>query len=87
MSNDKERGSAGKALAGQAVGLNEPLLGNDYPVYADYLYVADGKVIRSHLHGATVWHLKRDLGAKEIRRCDIYGRQQQRASASPGEQT
>ena len=55
--------------------LNEPVLPDDYPVYGDYLYVADGKVIRSDLHGLTVADLKRDVGAKEIRRCDIYGRQ------------
>jgi hypothetical protein len=52
----------------------ETVLPDDYPVYGDYLYVADGKVIRSDLHGATVRHLKRLLGAKEIRRCDIEGR-------------
>lgn len=55
--------------------LNEPVLPDDYPVYGDYLYVADGKVIRSDLHGATVSRLKRSLGAAEIRRCDITGRQ------------
>ncbi len=55
--------------------LNEPILEDDYPVYADYLYVADGKVIRSDLHGVTAARLKRYLGAKEIRRCDIAGRQ------------
>lgn len=54
--------------------LNEPILEDDYPVYADYLYVADGKVIRSDWHGVTVRRLKRELGAKEIRRCDIFGR-------------
>lgn len=55
--------------------LNEPILPDDYPVYADYLYVADGKVIRSDWHGVNVRRLKHELGAKEIRRCDIAGRQ------------
>ena len=54
--------------------LNEEILPDDYPIYGDYLYVADGKVIRSDWHGVTVAKLKRELGAKEIRRCDIYGR-------------
>lgn len=54
--------------------LDEPILPDDYPVYADYLYVADGKVIRSDFHGVTVGRLKNELGAKEIRRCDIVGR-------------
>lgn len=55
--------------------LNEPVLPDNYPVYGDYLYVADGKVIRSDLHGATVGRLKAYLKADEIRRCDIAGRQ------------
>jgi hypothetical protein len=54
--------------------MNEPVLPDDYPVYADYLYVADGKVIRSDWHGITVARLKLAMGAKEIRRCDIVGR-------------
>ena len=54
--------------------LNEPILPDDYPVYGNYLYVADGKVIVSDWHGVTVAKLKYELGAKEIRRCDMYGR-------------
>jgi hypothetical protein len=53
--------------------LDEPVLADDYKVYGDYLYVADGKVIRSDIFG-TVRDLKRDIGAKEIRRCDMAGR-------------
>lgn len=53
--------------------LNEPVLSDDYKVYGDYLYVADGKVIRSDVFG-TVRDLKRSTGAKEIRRCDMSGR-------------
>lgn len=53
--------------------LIEPLLPDDYPVYANYLYVADGKVIRSDIEG-DVRRLKRKLSATEIRRCDITGR-------------
>ena len=54
--------------------LNEPELPDDYPIYGDYLYVADGKVVRSDWHGITAERFKRHLGAKELRRCDIAGR-------------
>lgn len=53
--------------------LDEPVLPDDYPVYYDYLYVADGKVVRSDIEG-TVKRLKVVINAKEIRRCDIDGR-------------
>lgn len=53
--------------------LNEPVLEDDYPVYAGYCYVADGRVVQSLLQ-VTVRDLKRDTGAKEIRRCDLAGR-------------
>jgi hypothetical protein len=53
--------------------LKERVLPDDYPVYYDYLYVADGKVVRSDIQG-TIRHLKRDLNAKEIKSCDIVGR-------------
>lgn len=61
--------------------LKEEILPDDYPVYGDYLYVCDGKVVRCDLLEGTVADLKRDLRrfykleAKEIRRCDIVGRQ------------
>ena len=51
----------------------ENVLDDSYPVYGDYLYVADGKVIRSDIFG-TVRDLKRDTGAKEIRRCNMDDR-------------
>ena len=38
----------------------EEPLPDDYPVYGDYLYVCDGRVIRSDVFG-TVATLKRDL--------------------------
>lgn len=31
--------------------LNEPILADDYPIYGDYLYVADGRVVRSDWPG------------------------------------
>jgi hypothetical protein len=61
--------------------LNEPVLDDDYPIYADYLYVADGKVIRSDWHGITARQLRVHLGASEIRRCDIAGRKAAPVSA------
>ncbi len=63
--------------------LDERELPDDYPVYGDYLYVCDGKVIRSDLMGGTIADLKRDLRshykleAKVITSCDIVGRQKQ----------
>lgn len=53
---------------------NEHLLEDDYPVYGDYLYVADGKVYRSDYHGVTVKYLKAKEGFKEVRRCNISAR-------------
>ena len=53
--------------------LNEPILEDDYPVYASYFYIADGKPIMSDIEG-TVARLKQDIGAKEIRRCDFITR-------------
>jgi hypothetical protein len=53
--------------------LDEPILPDDYPVYAGYAYVADGKVISSDVEGS-VARLKRAVKATEIRRCDLVGR-------------
>lgn len=55
--------------------LDEPILPDDYPIYADYLYVADGKVVRSDWHNITAQRFRYYLGAAELRRCDIVGRQ------------
>lgn len=61
--------------------LNEALLADDYPVNWDYLYVVDGKVVRSDVKG-NVSTLKRDLNAqgitcRSISQCDIAGRRKQ----------
>lgn len=53
---------------------DENILEDDYPVYGDYLYVADGKLIRSDIFGK-VRDLKRSIGANEIRLCNIPARQ------------
>lgn len=49
---------------------NEDELEDDYPVYGDYFYLADGRVYRSDWHNITVRELKRREGFKEIRRCN-----------------
>lgn len=51
----------------------ETVLADDYPVYWGYAYAADGKVVSSDVQG-TVADLKRDIGATEIRRCEIVKR-------------
>lgn len=52
----------------------ERILPDDYPVYAGYAYVADGKVVISDWHDITVKHFKLALKAKEIRNCDLSAR-------------
>ena len=47
---------------------DEPILRDDYPVFASYWYLLDGKPVRSEIMG-DVRDLKRVTGAKEIRRC------------------
>jgi hypothetical protein len=51
---------------------DETVLEDNYPVYPDYVYIADLKLIRSEIKG-TVADLKRQLDVKEIRRCDLFG--------------
>jgi hypothetical protein len=63
--------------------LNEPILEDDYPIYADYWYVADGKPIRSDWHGITARRFKAYVGATELRRCDIAGRQRAEEERQP----
>ena len=54
--------------------LNEPILPDDYPIYGNLLYVADGKVVMSDWHGVTAREFKAREEIKELRRCDIVGR-------------
>lgn len=54
--------------------LNEPELPDDYPIYADYLYVVDGVVVVSDWHDISVAEFKRELKAISVRRCDMSGR-------------
>jgi hypothetical protein len=55
---------------------NEDILPDDYPIYADYLYVCDGKPYRSDWHGITVRQLKVREKFKEVRRCNLVARRQ-----------
>jgi hypothetical protein len=66
--------ASGSPSAKPSDALNEPVLADDYPIYGDYLYVADGRVIRSDWHGITAAELKRREKIAELRRCDIVGR-------------
>jgi hypothetical protein len=52
---------------------NEPVLEDNYPVYASYWYVADGKPCRSDIQG-TIGQLKRVWKVSEIRRCNVVAR-------------
>lgn len=52
----------------------ECVLPDDYPIYGNYLYVADGNLYCSDYHGITVGSLKRREGFKEVRRCNISAR-------------
>ncbi len=76
VSKEQKGNDANRVLG---VVLSENELENDYPVYWDYLYVCDGKVVKSDIQG-TVADLKRDLRshrkleAKIITTCDIEGR-------------
>jgi hypothetical protein len=53
--------------------LDERVLEDKYPVYYGYCYVADGRVISSDVSG-TVADLRRNLQAREIKSCDMNGR-------------
>lgn len=49
---------------------DETVLPDDYPIYGDYYYLADGKPYRSDWHDITASELKRREGFKELRRCN-----------------
>ena len=55
----------------------ERVLEDDYPVHFGYWYVADGTPVQCHLFGppnATVFELRINLNAREIRNCDLRAR-------------
>ncbi len=63
---------------------DERELPDEYPVYAGYLYVADGEPFRSEI-SANVRKLRHRLNAKVITSCDMVGREGQRAPWRGGE--
>lgn len=67
--------------AGQFGGEDE--LPDDYPIYGDYLYVADGKLYRSDWHDITVRQLKGREGFKTVCRCNIAARRAALEAAQP----
>jgi hypothetical protein len=72
MSNEAQNGNFAKPMLG--VVLNETELENDYPVYWDYLYVCDGKVVKSDVQG-TIADLKREKEKallKQKQRSDVH---------------
>lgn len=52
----------------------EKVLPDDYPMYAGYWYLLDGKPGICKLGGLTVSTYKRLSGIQEIRRCDVVER-------------
>lgn len=54
--------------------LRERELPDDYPIYGDYFYVADGNVIRSDWHGITAREFKARENVKSLTNCDQLGR-------------
>lgn len=53
---------------------DEDVLPDDYPIYGDYFYIADGELYRSDWHGITVRELKCNERFKEVRRCNFSKR-------------
>lgn len=53
--------------------LDEPILPDDYPMHAGYLYVVDGKPHQAD-RSLSVGAFKRAFKIDQVRRCDIGGR-------------
>lgn len=60
---------------------NETLLPDDYPIYGNYLYVADGKVVMSDWHGITAKQFRAKENVRELRRCNIEARRKALAAS------
>lgn len=52
---------------------NERELEDDYPIYAGYIYVADGEPMRSTIE-TTAKRLKELNNLKSLKNCDMAGR-------------
>lgn len=53
---------------------NEDELPDDYPIYGNYFYVADGNLYMSDWHGITARELKARESIKKLCRCNIAAR-------------
>ncbi len=53
---------------------SETILEDDYPIYANYFYLADGVVVCSPYHAVTAKYFKLQFGIKELRRCSLADR-------------
>lgn len=59
--------------------LDEPILDNDYPVFAGYYYVVDDAIVMSDITGTVSQFRARcqrllNVKAEIVKRCDIFGR-------------
>jgi hypothetical protein len=52
----------------------EEVLPDDYPIYGNYIYLADGKIYLSDYHDITVRQLKAYERFNEVCRCNLTAR-------------
>lgn len=52
---------------------DESIMDDNHNIFIGYLYVCDGRVVKSHMEGK-VRDLKLTLNVKEVKTCDIFGR-------------
>lgn len=53
--------------------LKERELDNEHPMFAGYMYVVEGKVVRSKVN-ISVGDFKKQTNVKSVKNCDIGGR-------------
>lgn len=51
---------------------SETIMPDDGYIYAGYVYIADGRFVRSDYHGVSVAEWKRLMKFSEVRRCDLF---------------
>jgi hypothetical protein len=52
---------------------SETIMDDNTPVYYGYIYIADGVIVRNYnIFEGTIKDLKKELNAKEIRRCELF---------------
>lgn len=60
-------------MTGETIYNTERLLDDDYPIYAGYFYLVNGKVYMADF-SCTAGELKKELNTEEIRNCDLAER-------------